>query len=232
MPPLKTSDWSRLYWELAQIGVRTVGEKRRWAYSFETKTALLTFALACSRSDPRLLGALTDYVFSHWRDLDAVGLRSGYYHQLDTPQILAVIAEFVKGASQEREAIVLMEYLQADLAPVPFQLFFTGLYPPGSAFAVREASESLLEYKKWGFLARERPMLYGNDRQTLGTLPSRARLQILERLARQAGSVSMGTYLSAIHHSVSRQQAYHDLRHASFLVPLGKGRGSHWVLAS
>lgn len=224
---------SRLYHEFSKIGARSVGEKRPWKRHIPTPTALVSLAVEWSRHDPRLFQVLTEYFLSHWRSLDAVALRSAYYEQIKTPQVVAVVAEFVKAASELREVILLMDYLQADLNPVPFQLFFINLYPVGSIYAFREASESLAEYKKWGFLSRERPIVDSLKRKNIGTIPSRARAEILERLVRargERGSIAIGNYLEALSHSISRQQAYYDLCRAKFLKCLGKGRGSRWQL--
>jgi hypothetical protein len=104
------------------------------------------------------------------------------------------------------------------------------VYAPGSELALREASESLAEFKLWGFLSRECPVVDSTVRKTAGALPLASRQQILKRLLRQNPRVTTGEYLNALSHRVSRQQAIADLHAFPDLTLAGAGRGSRWML--
>lgn len=153
------------------------------------------------------------------------------YPTLETPQVLGVIGEFISTHRDDPECRAYFAYLATGLDPVSYQLFFPALYPPGSPLALREASESLREYKKWGFLSRERPLIDRETRATAGTPPPETRRQILNRLLAARGKISIGDYLTALNHAISRQQAYLDLEAAPNLIPVGKGRGSRWEVS-
>lgn len=221
----------RLYYELGRRGGKCVGERRPWQVRIAALEDLIAFAAHSARYDPRLFHVMALYFIAHWREVNPLALRERYA-QLQTPQIFAVIGEFVAHAVADLECRYFFEYLSAGLEAVPAQLFFIDVFPPGSEAVLREAGESLAEFRKWGFLSRERPIVDSETRQTSGTWSASARKQILKRLLQKKNRISTGDYLHAVQHSISRQQAIVDLRHAAFLKPCGKGRGSYWTLTA
>lgn len=218
---------SRLYWELAQLGASSVGKKYAWPYRLKSKEALLALAADFSRYDPRLLSILVSWFYQHWQDFSPQALRS-FYPQMKSPQTIALIAEFLKTLTDKPELTCLMVYLQGGVEAVPFQLYFRGLYRPGGRMSQRAVLESLAEYRRWGFLARERPVLDVFKKTPLGHLSQEARLFCLKELLEEKKNIQLSDYLKALPLAVSRQQALQDLKKLAKLKPGTSGRGAQW----
>lgn len=213
---------SRMYYELAKIGANSAGEFAKWPYEFSEKEELLALACDMSRFDPRLVDILVDYFARRWKDVDPRRLRE-CYKNMQTPQTVAVICEFLKGDIYENEAQYFFKYLAAGLKPAEPQFYFHNLYSPGGKLARLAVEESLHEYKKWGFFASERPKI--------GTFDNSSRKNILLRLLASRGTISIGDYLEKLGHSVSRQQALLDIKKLSNVHVEGKGRNARWKLS-
>lgn len=221
-------DLARIYYELGQKGARTVGEKKKWAYSVKNLESL--FALACewSRFDPRLLEVLVEYGLHHWKEIRPQRLREEM-RKMTTPQTVGVVASFIQTTlSEDKEALAFWNYVTLGLKPVSPQFYFRDLYTPGSTLARRAALESLSEFKEWGFLARERIVIDSATKKTIGTWNQEARLNILKRLFSKKRQLQISDYLEEISHTVSRQQALLDLK-ALAAKQKGKGRTAYWV---
>ena len=218
---------SRMYHELARVGARAVGEMRPWPYHVNTTEELVVLAADMSRYDPRLFGVLVEYLVLRWHELNPSHLREAM-QTMSCPAVMGVFAEFIKIASTNEEASYFADYLCRGLKPQTPQLYFLGLYPPGSRLMQRASLESLEQFSLWGFLSRERPVLYGEPRQNLGYWGGAARQNIIRRLAQQQESLTIAEYLAALDGTISRQQALLDLKQSPVLRATGKGRGSAW----
>lgn len=212
-----------MYYELAKLGANSAGEFAKWPYDPREKEELLALACDMSRFDPRLLDILVDYFTRHWKNVNPACLR-GYYKKMQSPQTVAVICEFLKGADVSDETLYFAEYLAKGVAPAEPQFYFHNLYAPGGKLAQRAVEESLYEYKKWGFFAVERPKT--------GTFDNSSRKNILLRLFLSRGSISIGDYLGELEHSISRQQALLDIKGMANVMIEGKGRGARWKLGT
>lgn len=222
--PPTNAHLSRMYYELAGIGAECAGEKRAWPYDPQGCEELLALACDMSRFDPRLSDILVGYFSKRWRDVNPTRLRE-FYAQMDTPQTVAVVAEFLLESIEGDELKYFVSYLVAGLRPVETQFYFRDLYSVGGSLARRAAEEGLLEYKKWGFLACERP-------GKTGTLDAASRRNILRRLFEKKGEVSLKDYLNAVQFSISRQQALLDIKSSGMAKGVGQGRGARWKLAA
>ena len=112
---------SRMYYELSQAGAHCSGEKLPWPYHPKNLEEKLVLAAEMTRHDPRLLGILIEFFLNHWEKVSPQLIRKNY-SKMETPQTMAVVAEFAKEATNQKELTYFMEYLQKGLKPVPFQL--------------------------------------------------------------------------------------------------------------
>lgn len=224
------NDLQRLYYELAHLDVRTVGERVSCHYKIpDSPEALLCLAAEMSRYDPRLFSSLVEYFYLHFTRHNPFILRQ-HILTMAEPQALLVIFTFVAQAHSDKEARYIYEYLARDFPTLPHQLFFRNIYKPGSALMWRAASESIDEFSQWGFLSRERPVVNKNgERLVLGHWSVESRLNVARRLVLRDGQLTLSSYLSAVEHSISRQQAIQDLKNSHQFKMTGAGRGSAWV---
>jgi hypothetical protein len=226
-----TGHLSRLYYELSLIGASCAGQESKWPYGKLDKTRLLGLAAEMLRYDPRLLTILVTYCIEHYRDINPAAIRA-LYNNMQTPQTFAVLAEFIKTTASDKELLYWAEYLQRGLDPAPQQFFYHYLYMPGGALADRAVERNLQEYKKWGFIASERPTIDQKTKKTVGSLDRASRRNILEKLLRERDSITIADYITALDHAVSRQQALLDLKATPGVVCEGHGRGARWRLAA
>lgn len=222
---------ARVYFELAKLGANCSGQKKPWPYKPHDQEGLLALAAEMSRFDPRLLSILVEFLFNHWKNISPQKLRA-YFSKMETPQTMAVIAEFLKIAAEEPELRYFADYLQKGLKKVPFQLYFRDLYVPGGELSRRAADESLSQFKKWGFFARESPSVDVFKKVTVGSMDAASRLNLLRRLFQNRKSLSLRDYLGALQHSISRQQALQDFAKVAVLRDGRQGRGARWTLKS
>lgn len=221
-----------LYYQLAKIGAPAIGAPKKWPYFPKTpitKEALIALSCAMVRYDPRLLGILVIYFKERWQELNPLHLRREISN-IGTPQTLGVIGEFVKRELRDREATYFFDYLTRGFRPVPEQLFFLGTYPFASRYLHEAAKKSLKEYKKWGFLSSEKPVVDLKTKRQVGSFDSTTRLKVLHALLKKKSTITLGQYLNAIDHSVSRQQALSDLSSVPKLKSYGRGRAAYWAL--
>lgn len=220
---------ARMYYELAQHGALAIGEKKPWPYRPKNIYELLTLAADMTRFDPRLLGILVEFFELKWNEINPTRLRQAMTH-MDCPQTLGVILIFTNAFLKQKEFSFYKDYVTSNLKPVEPQLYFFGLHAPGSKSMQLSATESLQEYALWGFLGRERPILHKAKRVTLGHWGPQARQNIIKRLIQTKKQFTISEYLSALDHSITRQQALADLKKTSRLKLKGSGRGAVWRL--
>src|SRR3989338_849893 len=207
-----TEHLSRLYYELGQIGARSVGEKFDWPYTLRESEELFALAADWSRWDPRLLEILVYYGMHHWRDLKPQRLRD-LMREMETPQTVGVIATFIGIARpDDTESMLFWSYVTKGLVPVSPQFYFYNLHLPGSRLAERTARESLSEFKQWGFLGRERGLIDSATKTAAGTWDASSRMNVLRLLFEQKASIQFSDYLEALAGTLSRQQALLDLK--------------------
>ena len=220
---------SRLYYELGRWGARSVGEKKKWRYRFETKEELIAVAADWSRYDPRLLQILVQWGLESWTTWHPVLIRS-VMKRMTTPQTVGVVAGFMTTANPlDRELELFLNYLIADLKPVSPQFYFFDLYLPGSRLAERAAKESLEEFKQWGFLSRERVLIDAKTKRGVGSWDPESRRHILKRLFQRRRQIQISDYLEELQYSISRQQALLDLKNLP-AKPHGEGRSAFWSI--
>lgn len=220
---------ARIYFELEKIGARAVGSKQPWPHRPPDKESLFALAAEWSRHDPRLLEILVQYGLVHWRELSGQRLRQEMA-AMETPQTIGVIVSFIQSAApQDRECRLFWEYVAEGLQPVEPQFYFRGLYLPGSRLAQRAALESVTEFKKWGFLGRERVIVDPSAKRAVGSWDQTARLNILKRLLETRKRIQISDYLEEIKQTISRQQALLDLKTLK-AKPTGQGRSAGWRL--
>lgn len=220
---------SRIYYELGKIGARAVGSQKKWPYHPKSKELLFALAAEWSRWDPRLLEIVVQYGLQRWKELKPQSLREAMT-QMETPQTFGVMASFIQRAlPEDKELHLFWDYVTAYFEPVEEQFYFRDLYLPGSRLAERAARESLVEFKKWGFLGRERIIVDPTTKRCVGTWDQTSRQNILRRLLKQKGTIQISDYLEEIAHTISRQQALQDLKLIGARQN-GKGRGASWRL--
>lgn len=229
-----SADLIKIYQELARLGARAVTDQNDSADTVVLREQEDIFAEACklSRYDPRLFHILIDYTYHNWMKLNPLRLR-----QLAEPygaslEIL-VIFNFIQRARDEKELVFVYDYLARGFKPASSELYFLGVHAPASHAMFKAATEPLQEFLDWGFLGREKPIVYSEsgERRELGHLSHIARINLASELIQNKKEFSIADYLEAIQYSVSRQQAIIDLKKCGRFRISGKGRGSHWVSA-
>lgn len=226
-PPTQ-AELERLYFELAQVGATSVGQKRPWRYRPASVEALIALAGEMLRYDARLLSILVQLFLARWQDLQPLSLRREL-HKLRWPQALLVALEFAKDASDDPEFRYFAEYIAAGFESVePAERFFMDAERPGSRMAERRMGRNLAAYARWGFVGSERPIADPVTKRALGRYDARTRRAILHELIERRGELHLADYLDAVDHAISRQQALADLRSSSELRVQGHGRGAKW----
>jgi hypothetical protein len=224
------AELERLYFELAQVGGTSVGQKRPWRYRPQSFEALLALSAEMLRYDARLLSILVQLLLARWRDTHPLALRD-QLHTMRWPQALLVVLEFAKDASNDPEFRYFADYLAAGFTRLePAERFFMDTERPGSRVAERRMGRNLAAYARWGFVSSERPIADPVTKRALGRYDVRTRRAILRDLLERRGQLTLADYLDAVDHAISRQQALADLRSSPGLRLEGRGRGAKWHL--
>jgi hypothetical protein len=227
--PRGERELARLYHELGRMGARAEGRRYPWRHGAPTPEELVVLAAQASRHDPRLLWIVVEVLARSYGDFNPLELRRATL-RARWPAALAVALEFARQAAPSAELDDYARFVTAPIAPARGERFFMGTRAFGGALARRDAEESLAEYKRWGFLAREAPFAKELGSPARGTLERNERRNLLRRIAERRGSVSLAEYLEALRGTVSRRQAQRDLREAPFLVKRGATRGASYAL--
>ncbi len=221
---------ARIYYELSLVGATSTGEKCPWPYRVENIEELFCLGAEMSRYDPRLFSVLVLFLDQNWKKINPALLRS-HYSSMVTPEVMAVMAEFLlsilTGMSEKR---YFLDYLQDGLAPVKLQLFYQYLYRPGGNLMRRAVETSLKEYKRWGFLAREAPVLDEARRTSIGSRDASSRRNVLLELLRRKRRVRLADYIATVDGNLSRQQALLDIRSIDGVHCVGRGPSACWEL--
>jgi hypothetical protein len=226
-PPTQ-AELERLYFELAQVGGTSVGQKRPWRYRPSSFEALLALAGEMLRYDPRLLSILLQLFLARWQDVRPQQLRNEL-RAMRWPQALLVALEFAKDASSDTEFRYFADYVAAGFDTVqPAERFFMDAEQPGSRVAERRMGRNLAAYARWGFVGTERPIADPVTKRALGRYDAQTRQAILRELIERRDVLSLADYLDAVDHAISRQQALADLRRSPELQVQGHGRGAKW----
>ena len=229
MPPLPLTEpeAARLYWELAQRGASSVGEKLAWGHEKLSEEDLLTLAVLQSRYDPRLLQILVDFFSRRQFSGNPVELKESLLNEKGL-ELMAVIGEFVLEVTGFSRVKELMRYLMVGARPVPTQLYYPGLYRLGGKKMEEVLDRPLWGFKKWGFLAADPPVPKEIGRFYRYDLDSRRNL--LKKLAKERARFRLKDYLDRIGRSISRQQALKDLKGTPWIQRHGVGKGSYYQL--
>jgi hypothetical protein len=223
------NELERLYFELARIGAPAVGGKKPWPYRPRSREQLVTLAAEMLRHDPRLLSILLQFLVRDWRTLNPLALRD-QMKSMRWPQALLVVLEFARAAQDDREMRYFIDHVAAGWPRVdPAERFFFDAERPASRIAKRRVGRNLAAYARWGFIGSEKPIADAMTRRTVGRYDALTRNGILADLASREPGFTLADYLEAVDHSISRQQALHDLKHCPELALTGHGRGAKWL---
>lgn len=222
---------SRMHFELAKIGARSVGEFHPWAQGDLNHLELVLLAARWSRYDPRLLEVLIDYAKREWSNWNPYNLRKILLNNPD-PQTFLVVLNFIKtDAPQDLELAHYCDYVSDGFAVISSQLYFYGLADLGSRLMFKSAEEPVQEFLDWGFLSRMRPVVHEDGkRREIGHWSLSARKNRLDHIVREQKRVTISGYLKALDHCISRPQALLDLKAHPHLKKRGAGRGAFWVM--
>ncbi len=219
---------ARMYWELAKLGAPGAGAQRPWEYEPRSREELTCLAAEMCRYDARLLTILVSWLGQRWAELNPLRLRVEM-RRMRAPQALCVVLAFVRSAAVDPELRRLVAYVSAGVLPArPVERFFFDSERPGSRLAERNLGRSLIEYSRWGFLGLERPQTDVFRKTDVGRYDRASRVDLLRRLAKQRGELTLATYVAELDHAVSRPQAVKDARAAGLLLR-GTKRGGKWL---
>ncbi len=225
--PLNEKESSRLYFELSHHGAPAEGRNTPASlFKKLSPESFWTLSILQSRYDPRLLAILIAYFSKTDPQVDPIVWKKELVRCQALP-ILGVISEFVL----ETRKSDLLEYALTGAQPLPSQLFYKSLYKVAGSKMNEVISKPLWAFKKWGFLAADRPALKedASPARRIYHYDTDVRLNILRDLASHQKHFRQGDYLKAIHFSVSRQQALKDLS-VPWIRKKGKNRGCYYSL--
>jgi hypothetical protein len=228
--PPDLAELPRLYHELAALGARTEGRKVPWRHGRPTAEELLVLAAQASRRDPRLLWVVVELLAHRYDQLDPLKLRRAAA-RARWPATVGVALEFARAAAPSVELDDYARFVSARLSAANGERFHLGTRAFGGEQARRDAEESLVEYKRWGYLGRELPFPKEMGVAARGTLDPAGRRNLLRRIASRRGAVTLRDYLEALDGRASARQASRDLAAAPFLVREGRTRGARWRFA-
>ena len=214
-------DLKKIYHDLALVN------KNSYTASLEK-----LFCRVCdaTRFDPRLLEVVVNHFGKEFLQLNPLQVRLQLAH-MQTPQTVGVVLEFIKLLRPDALTRDIVSFITKPLFPVEPQLYYVGVYTKPLSASIRKAIDMpLQEFSRWGFLAHE-GVEFKNDfnRKTLGTLPLPSRVQIIQRLLQNQTPFSIGDYLEALNHQISRQQAFVDLKNCGLVKSIGANKGGKWV---
>lgn len=218
---------ARLYHELASLGARTEGRPAPWPYGQPGPEALLSLAAQASRYDPRLLWVLVELLARDYGRFNPLVLRRELA-DARWPAALGVAFEFAKRAAPSQELADVAAFVMRRIPRGRQELFFLGTRAFGGQQVRRDAEESLLEYRRWGFLGREEPFSKELGGAPGGTLGTNERRNVLRRLAERQGSLTLADYVAALKGRISYRQASRDVAAASFLEREGTTKGARY----
>ncbi len=220
---------TRLYHELGRLGARTIGERTGWEYGNPSREELVVLASQVARHDPRTLWILVELLATRYATLHPVALRSAL-RESRWPAALGVAFEFARRVSKDPELEGFARFVMRGVPRARGEQFFVSTNSFAGALARRDAEESLAEYKRWGFLAREEPVAKELSTTAHGTLGRRERMNLLRRLVERLGAISLSDYLEALGNKASPRQASRDLATAPFLARRGATRAARYSL--
>ena len=228
--PLTLNELSSLYFQLQQNGAFCRGENKKHFDNLSLEE-ILAIALEESRWDFRLLGILIDFFqknFIHSKPF----LLKNYIQKNQSPSVIGVVEEWVYTLDTSSDIKDFFALLTKDLK----QDDEYKLFNVGQVFILKniqkEASNSLMQFKKWGFLCSEIPLLKENlirDKK-LHLYSKEERMNILKELLASYGEISLKEYLKAIKHSVTRQHARLDILSYKGIKQKGTTKGSVYSL--
>jgi hypothetical protein len=227
--PREAGEIARLYHELSAVGARVEGRRLPWSFGRPTPEELVVLGAQAARHDPRLLWAVVELLGRSYERFDALGLRRAAL-RARWPGAVAVALEFARAVARSEEFEDYARFITAPIRPAAGERFFIGARAFGGAQARRDAEESLAEYKRWGYLAREEPFAKELGPGLRGTLEPAERKNLLRRMAERRGAVTLAEYVAALKGKASVRQAQRDLATAAFLSREGRTRGARWVM--
>lgn len=224
-------DLEKLYHDLALSGAACSNPLPQKALRYISTPEIL-FCEACeaTRFDPRLLEIVVHHFGRELLTLNPLQIRL-QMQNMQTPQTVGVALEFIKLLRTDVLSRDIVHFITKPLAAVSPQLYYVGVYTKPLSSSILKAIEMpLQEFSRWGFLAHEGVVLK-NDfaRKTLGTLALPSRLQIIKYLLQTQKQFSIGDYLKALHHQISRQQAFLDLKNCGLVKLIGENKGGKWI---
>ena len=224
--PLSLAELSSLYFQLQQNGAFCRGENKKHFDNLSLEE-VLAIALEESRWDFRLLGILIDFFQKNFIHIKPFLLRN-YIQKNKSPEVIGVIQEWVYTLNTSPDLKDFFTLLTKDLKrDDEYKLFNVG-----QAFILKniqkEATSSLMQYKKWGFLCSEIPLLKENliAEKRLHLYSKEERMNILKELLSSYGEISLQEYLKAIKNSVTRQHARLDILSYKGIKHKGTTKGS------
>lgn len=227
--PLEAREIPRLYAELERIGARVEGRRVPWRFGKPSPEELLVLAAQASRQEPRLLWALVELLARHYDRFNPLVLRRALAGAR-WPAALGVAFEFARLVARSAELDDVAAFVLTGVRPARGERFFLGTRTFAGALARRDAEESLAEYLRWGYVAREEPVAKELGSSAHGTLARPQRMNMLQRLGERSAEFTLGDYLEALRGRASRRQATRDLATAPFLVRSGATRGARYRL--
>lgn len=227
--PAGEVELARLYHELGRLGARAEGRKGPWRFGAPSPEELVVLAIQAARREPRLLWVVVELLATGYERLNPLWLRRAV-RRSRWPAALGVALEFARVAAGSAELDDLAAFVMAGVAPAAGERFFAGTRSFGGAQARRDVEESLAEYRRWGYFAREEPLSKELGAVARGTLGPRERQNLLRRLVTRKGRITLADYLAALQGRTSPRQASRDLGRATFLVRHGRTRAAHYRL--
>ncbi|MFH1726816.1 MAG: hypothetical protein ABIA04_00165 [Pseudomonadota bacterium] len=228
--PLSQDELTSLYFQLNKNGALCWGEDTGYFTNISYEK-ILAIAIEASRWDIRLLCILTEHFANKYKNIKPFILRQ-FIGENKYPFIIGVIKEFSLLISQNEDLKDFFKLLLKNISPSNNYLLFN----VGLSFSQKqikyETYKSLNEYKKWGFLCSELPILkhlIKNNDNFHHYAPNERKIT-LKNLFETKNPISINDYLEAINYSISRQHARLDLINSEFIISKGKTKSCLYYL--
>lgn len=186
-----------------------------------------------TRFDPRLAEIMTSYLSQNWLRFSAVELHKQILKQ-PWPQALSVLLDFAESKLRNTRSRKDFSFFSLWKKTVTYRIppahgeqYYIGVESFAGKRMQKMAGESLPEFTRRGYLAKDAPINKNIEYPKIPRGPKERQKWIKETLKKQ-NKISVTQYLSSLNFTISRRQAERDLADSG-LQPKGFTRSRFYL---
>lgn len=184
-----------------------------------------------SRFDARLAEQIVLAFSKQWKKISPVDLNLGIRNQ-PWPGSMGVILEHVALGFLRKnpEGLFFKHWMVTAMFGVQkasYEQFFIGTWTIGSSRMLTEAELSSKPYVKWGYLGNS--FLWNKKKPHRTTATTKSRLNVLEKMLKLKGRITVDHYMNELHQSVGLRQAQRDLSSHPRLKAVGNTQARYYI---